>query len=73
LERIFFPSSNIATAISSQDTSIPRIIIMGDIAEWAVLLDLTCNPGRTKVLLLRDGLLRIKILNLQTVEKMREI
>jgi len=73
LERIFFPSSNIATAISSQDTSIPRIRIMGDIAEWAVLLNLTCNTGRTKVLLLRDGLLRIKILNLQTIEKMREI
>jgi len=73
LERIFFPSSAIATAISSKDTSIPRIRIMEDIAEWVVLFDLTCNPVRTKVLLLRDGLLRIKILNLQTVEKMGEI
>jgi len=48
------------------------IRIIRDIAEWAVLLNLASNPGKTRVLLLRDGLLRTKILNLQTVDKMRD-
>lgn len=48
------------------------IKIMRDIAEWAVLLDLSSNPGRTKLLLLRDGLLRTKMLNLQTIEIMKQ-
>lgn len=48
------------------------IRVMRDTAEWAVLIGLASNPGRTKVLLLRDGLLRTKMLNLQTVEKMRQ-
>ncbi len=48
------------------------IRVMRDIAEWAVLLNLASNPGKTKVLLLRDGLLRTKMLNLQTVDKVRD-
>jgi hypothetical protein len=41
-----------------------------DILEWAVLLDMAWNPGRSKILLLRDGLLRAKALTQDAVAKM---
>jgi hypothetical protein len=38
-----------------------RLIIrnLREIFEWAVLMDMAYNPGRVKILLLRDGLLRL--------------
>lgn len=33
-----------------------------DIVEWAVLLEMAWNPGKSKLLLMRDGLLRTKAL-----------
>lgn len=43
-----------------------------DILEWAVLLDIAWNPGRSKVLLIRDGLLRTKSMEISIVKKMGE-
>ena len=65
----FLPSTGIESEkLDNRD----YIRIIRDIAEWAVLLNLASNPGNTRVLLLRDGLLRTKTLNLQTVDKMRD-
>ncbi|MFQ5910754.1 MAG: DNA double-strand break repair nuclease NurA [Thermoplasmata archaeon] len=41
-----------------------------DIAEWAVLLDIAWNPGRSKALVIRDGLLRTKALRKEIIAKL---
>lgn len=41
-----------------------------DIVEWAVLLDIAWNPGQTKALVIRDGLLRTKALRKEVIEKL---
>ncbi len=41
-----------------------------DIAEWAVLLDIAWNPGRTKIVLMRDGLLRTEALSKDVMPKL---
>src|SRR5438094_5205622 len=41
-----------------------------DIVEWAVLLDIAWEPGQTKALVIRDGLLRTKALRKETIGKM---
>jgi len=41
-----------------------------DIVEWAVLLDIAWNPGQTKVLVIRDGLLRTKALRKEVITKL---
>lgn len=43
-----------------------------EIAEWAVLLEIAWNPGKTKVLVIRDGLLRTKALNRKVIPKLRK-
>ncbi len=43
-----------------------------EIAEWAVLLEIAWNPGKTKVLLIRDGLLRTKAINWKVIPKLRK-
>lgn len=43
-----------------------------DIVEWAVLLDMAWEPERTKILLIRDGLLRSKSMKENTVNKLAE-
>src|SRR5574341_449200 len=43
-----------------------------DILEWAVLLDIAWDPGRSKILLIRDGLLRTKSMQINAVKKMGE-
>jgi len=41
-----------------------------DIVEWAVLLDIAWNPGQTKALVIRDGLLRTKALRKEVISKL---
>lgn len=41
-----------------------------DIAEWAVLLDIAWNPGQSKALVIRDGLLRTKAFRKEVIAKL---
>jgi len=48
------------------------IKVLRDILEWAVLLHMAWNPGRVKLLLLRDGLLRTKAIRKDIVPRISE-
>ncbi len=43
-----------------------------EIAEWAVLLEIAWNPGRSKVLVIHDGLLRTMAINSRVIPKLQK-
>ncbi len=43
-----------------------------EIAEWAVLLEIAWNPGKTKVLVIHDGLLRTMAIDSRVIPKLQK-